>query len=208
MNTTGISYRSGMRITVRRLTGRDLSRILKLVRQTHVPPWHGWEFLACVRSHQLVGYVAEMRDQLVGFALCTPMRQVEAPPTSRLAALGSFLCRLLSRHLPIPVGVNLVDLIVSGEWSRSQAEQALLEHLDRELRRRGDPIRVVVPETKLGAQLFLRQAGYRALRVLHDYFGNEDGYLMERQAGGGAGAVDSSVRARLPGKEVATYAKQ
>jgi ribosomal protein S18 acetylase RimI-like enzyme len=208
MNTTGIPYSSGLRITVRRLSGRDLSRILTLVRQTQTPPWHGWEFLACVRSHQLVGCVAEVGDQLVGFALCTPVRQMEAPLPSRLAALRSFLCRLLSRHLPIPVCVNLVDLMVCGEWSRSQAEQALLEQLDRELRRRGNPIRVVVPETKLGAQLFLRRTGYRALRVLHDYFGNEDGYLMERQAGGCAAEVDSSTRARLPGKEVAPCAKR
>lgn len=208
MNTSSIPFSSGMRIKVRRLIGRDLSRILQVVRTTQASPWRGWEFLACVRSQQLVGCVAEVRDQLVGFVLCTPVRQTEAPRPSRWATLRSFLCRLLSKPLPTPVCVNLVDLVVCGEWSRLQAEQALLEQLDHDLQRRGDPVRVVVPETTLEAQLILRRAGYRAIRVLHDYYGNEDGYLMERRASGCAVATDSSPGARLPARGVAPCANR
>jgi ribosomal protein S18 acetylase RimI-like enzyme len=89
----------------------------------------------------------------------------------------------------------MLDLLVSDERFQPQAEQALLEQLDRELRRRADRVRIVVPETKLRAQLFLREAGYRATRVFHEHFGNEDGYLMESQGSGCATETSPRLRA-------------
>ena len=37
---------------------------------------------------------------------------------------------------------------------------------------------VVLPESNLAVQLFLRNAPYRAVRVLRGYYGDEDGYFM------------------------------
>jgi hypothetical protein len=41
-------------------------------------------------------------------------------------------------------------------------------------------VEVVVPETCLAAQLFMRDAGYRATAVLRGFFLVEDGYRMVR----------------------------
>jgi hypothetical protein len=42
-------------------------------------------------------------------------------------------------------------------------------------------VEVVVPESCLTVQLFLREAGYRATEVLHGDYGTEDGYRMVKQ---------------------------
>lgn len=175
---------SGARVKVRRLGVRDLAAIVRVVRQTQTQPWRGWEFLACVRPTEIVGCVAEARGRLVGFALCTPVRHKEENLShGRLESIRSFCRRLLGKRLPIPACLNLLDVVVCGEWSRSQVEQSLLEELDQDLRRHEEPVLIIVPETKLRVQLFLHEAGYQAMRVLHDYFGDEDGYAMERFAG-------------------------
>jgi ribosomal protein S18 acetylase RimI-like enzyme len=176
---------NGARVKVRRLSVRDLAEIVRMVRQTQTQPWRGWEFLACVRPGEIVGCVAEARGRLVGLALCTPVRHKEENvPRGRLEAFFGLCRRLVGKHLPIPAYLNLLDVVVSGEWSRSQAERALLEELDKELRRQGNAVQMIVPETKLAVQLFLHEAGYQATRVLHDYFGDEDGYMMVRSAVG------------------------
>jgi ribosomal protein S18 acetylase RimI-like enzyme len=177
MKTTEANNAKRPTIKVRRLAQRDLPYILKWARQAQ--PWRGWEFLASVRSNEILGCVAEDRGRFVGFVLCTPVRPMEATPPGRFAAICGFLRGLLGTQLPRPVCVNLLDVRVGEEWSGGPAGTALLDQLDRDLRRMGSPIRIVVPETHLAVQLFLRGAGYVALRVLHDYFSGEDGYLME-----------------------------
>ncbi len=180
---------NGARIKVRSLGARDLAEVVRVVRQTQAQPWRGWEFLACVRPVEIVGCVAEARGRLVGFALCTPVRHKEEnAPHGRFDAIRSLCRRLVGKRLPIPACLNLLDVVVCGEWSRSQAERVLLEEMDQGLRRHGQPVQIIVPETKLGAQLFLHEAGYQATRVLHEYFGDEDGYVMERS---GAEATDN-----------------
>jgi hypothetical protein len=171
-----------MRVKVRRLGCRDLPEIVRIVRQTQAQPWRGWEFLACVRPSEIVGCVAEIRGRLVGFALCTPVRPRENPPRRRLESFRDFFRRLMGKRELGLVCMNLLDVVIGNESSRSPAEQALLEQVVRALRQLGDPVQVIVPETKLAVQLFLHEAGYQATRVLHGHFGDEDGYLMEHSA--------------------------
>jgi hypothetical protein len=167
--------------------------VLQIVKQIQASPWRGWAHLACARPGETLRAVAEVRDRLIGFVLCTPVQQTDDARRGRIAAVCGFLRRLVGRGRG-PACVNLLDVVVCGEGSRGQAEQALLVQLDHDLRRGGGPVRVVVPETKLATQLFLRGAGYRALRVLHDYFGDEDAYLMEWQA-------EKPVAARAPQRQ-------
>src|SRR5262249_51127666 len=72
----------------------------------------------------------------------------------------------------------LIGLCVAAEWPRPAVERALLGQLEQELRRLGDRIQVVVPESNLSAQLLLHGVGYRATQVLRGRYGSEDGYLM------------------------------
>src|SRR5689334_22823849 len=120
-----------VRARVRRLGCRDLPAIVRVVRQTQAQPWRGWEFLACVRASEIVGCVAEIRGRLAGFALCTPVRTRESAPRGRLGSVRDFCRRLMGKHEAGPVCVNLLDVVIAGEWSRSSAERALLEMMDR-----------------------------------------------------------------------------
>ena len=44
-------------------------------------------------------------------------------------------------------------------------------------------IEVTVPESNLAVQLLMRDAGYKARGVQREYYGSEDGYLMELRRG-------------------------
>ena len=61
--------------------------------------------------------------------------------------------------------------------SRSTRERIL----DQGLWRAACSIQILVPETNLPLQLFLRAVGYKAIRVAREWFDSEDAYLMERQ---------------------------
>jgi len=77
----------------------------------------------------------------------------------------------------------LLDLVVGSDPVLAVVEQVLLRRLLEDLERSWGRVPVVVPERNLAAQVFLRNARYRAVRVLRGHFGDEDGYLMT--AGGG-----------------------
>jgi hypothetical protein len=161
---------------------RDLGSVLRLTRQAQALPWRGWDFLATMRPGEIGGAVAEAERRLQGFVLWTPVRPADTAPSGRFAAVCDFLRGLVGRRAAKPVCVNLLDLQVCDHGAGASVEQELLESLDRDLRRTGSPVRIVVPETLLAVQVFLRGAGYVATRVLHDYFGDEDGYLMASEA--------------------------
>jgi ribosomal-protein-alanine N-acetyltransferase len=91
-------------------------------------------------------------------------------------AHGRVVASLALVVTPEPRHVELLNVAVAPLWRRRGLGRALLEHLARD---RPGLIQATVPESNLPAQLLLRVAGYRAVRVLRGYFGTEDGYLLE-----------------------------
>jgi ribosomal protein S18 acetylase RimI-like enzyme len=75
------------------------------------------------------------------------------------------------------------NIAVLPEWHRQGIGRALLEEIHQAFRQSGDDIQATVPETNLPVQLFLRDAGYKAVRVVPGCFGSEDGYVMQRSNG-------------------------
>jgi ribosomal protein S18 acetylase RimI-like enzyme len=70
---------------------------------------------------------------------------------------------------------------VASDWRRQGIARALAKQFEpRPFRQADCCIQAAVPETDLATQLLLRSAGYKAVRVLREYFVNEDAYLMER----------------------------
>src|SRR5439155_5065998 len=88
-------------------------------------------------------------------------------------------------HLPIPPGqptcFNLRHVAVAEKWQRRGVARTLLRHLYQRLRHTEDRIEARVPETRLSAQLLLKDSGYKAVKVLRGYFTDEDAFLMERR---------------------------
>jgi ribosomal protein S18 acetylase RimI-like enzyme len=70
---------------------------------------------------------------------------------------------------------------VAAEWLRHGIGRAPLEELHHQFPEPGDTLLAKVPETNLPAQLFLRDTGYEAVRLLPGYHDGKDGYVVERQ---------------------------
>jgi ribosomal protein S18 acetylase RimI-like enzyme len=162
-------------LVVRRITRRDLARLRELAQESGISAWSDRN-LAILRPRDAIGWLAEVDRKVVGFVVCRVLREH--------AASGGFMRRLAGRlgaamsGIRQPLRVDLLELSVNEH--AGDVERTLLEHLHLELRRAPAGVRIVVPETNLTAQLYLRDAWYRATRVLPGYCGSEDGYLMVR----------------------------
>jgi ribosomal-protein-alanine N-acetyltransferase len=144
-------------LTIRLMFNRDLARVLEIERRSPGEHWTRKDFLPVFHAADTDGWVAEADGRIVGFMIF----QVQNAGGSRLVVLR--------------------NIAVAPYWRRSGVGRAMLERLDEKLRGAEDRIQAVVAESNLPAQLFLRAAGYKAVRVLRGHFGSEDGYLMERR---------------------------
>jgi len=126
-----------------------------------------------------VGWVAEVRGRGAGSLVCAlVLPKADPPSTHSLPRLTHFLENLFGRPKKLPVRVELLRYEVNGGPAGEAVERALLRRLLGELQSDWSRVPVVVPERCLAAQVALRGARYRAVRVLHAYFGDEDGYLL------------------------------
>jgi ribosomal protein S18 acetylase RimI-like enzyme len=173
-----MSDTSTIPLALRPLAGRDLPQVAQIAQKTHQLPWTERDSQIILQPEGTLGWVAEAAHRLAGFVLCTVTRPREPAASRILPTLARFFRGLFEKREPRTLHAKLVDLCVAAEWPQSIVERALLEQLERDLRRMGDHIQIVVPESSLPAQLFLHQAGYQANQVLRGYYGCEDGYLL------------------------------
>jgi ribosomal protein S18 acetylase RimI-like enzyme len=164
--------------TLRKMGRLDLPRLVGIEEQTPAPHWTRQDFLTAFQVGR--GAVSEVNGQTVGFVIY----QVTPPLDGMgLAAVKKLLRLCLPRRrgarIP-PRHVDLLHIAVLPEWQRQGIGRALLEEIHRAFRQSGDDIQATVPETNLPVQLFLRDAGYKAVRVVPACFGSKDGYVMQR----------------------------
>jgi ribosomal protein S18 acetylase RimI-like enzyme len=153
--------------------------VLQLVkRQMQQTPVKNDELELALDAGEMMGQIATAGKQIVGFVLCTVTQRTGPAPGRAARWLWRFFPRLRGRRSRQPIQVHWLEVVVDVEWPQEEVERALLTELDQELRKQAACIQVVVPETDLQAQLFLRDGGYRATEVLHGYYGGEDGYRM------------------------------
>jgi ribosomal protein S18 acetylase RimI-like enzyme len=163
------------RLNIRNMAERDLLQVLEIGQQSPPPEWDCRDFFATLYAHDSISLVAEGRQQVLGFVICAGSQ-----PGGRTRLLGRIVRSLIGEGPP-PVRLSLMNLAVAAEWQRRGIARGLLSALEERLQA-GDRIRAVVPESNLPLQLTLRSAGYRAQRVIRDYFFlDEDAYVMERQ---------------------------
>ncbi len=169
------------RVIFGKLDWLHLPQLLDIEEQAPAPRWIRQDFLAAFQADGTSSALAEISGRIVGFAL---FKVTPPPDGTGLEGIKRLLrwcwpwnpgARLSPRH------VDLLRIGVLPEWQRQGIGRTLLEELDQEFRQSGDLIRAIVPETNLPVQLLLRDAGYKAVRILPAYHGSEDGYVMERQ---------------------------
>jgi ribosomal protein S18 acetylase RimI-like enzyme len=180
MTTATFTKRSPF--VLRRIGRRDLSQVLLAAWQTRFSSWALPDFHTLLQSHEVLGWIAEDGKQVVGSLLCILIRKAEPTKHPWMEFLHRIRRRVLGQAPAPPASVHVLDLVVNPWWPQQQVEQALLERLAQKLYSLGRSVRIIVPETALPVQLFLRSAGCRATRILREHYSpEEDGYLMEWQ---------------------------
>jgi len=142
------------KLQIRWMIRKDLSEVLKIESQSFEFPWTEDDFLAFLRQRNCIGVVAEQDGEVVGF----------------------MVYELLKSR------IHILNFAVSTELRRSglgsQMIRKLITKLSPHHRKR---IVLEIRETNLPAQLFFRENGFRAVRVLKNYYeaAEEDAYVMQ-----------------------------
>ena len=140
-------------VHIRWMIRRDMAEVLAVENHSFEFPWTEDDFIRCLRQRNCIGMVAEYDEQVVGFMIYELHK-------NRLHILNFSVHEGFRRR---GVGRQMVDKLF-GKLSQQRRNHILLE----------------VRETNLAAQLFFRNMGFRAIRVLRDFYDDtvEDAYLM------------------------------
>jgi ribosomal protein S18 acetylase RimI-like enzyme len=145
--------------TLRWLITADLPAVLQIADDCLGPQWTMEDFQECFRSLDTIGKVVEMHGSVIGFLIYQLDRDAHE--------------------------VIIKSVAVAPDWQRHGVGLSMISSLDRKLTQGYDRVSAMVPEGNLVLQLLLRSAGFRAVRVLRRYYGDEDAYLMEKSKGTG-----------------------
>lgn len=141
-------------VHIRWMIRRDMPEVLDIENHSFEFAWTEEDFIRCLRQRNCIGMVAEHDERVVGFMIYELHK-------NRLHILNFAVHPEFRRH---GVASGMVRKLV-GKLSPQRRNRILLE----------------IRETNLGAQLFFREAGFRAISVLRDFYEDspEDAYLMQ-----------------------------
>jgi [ribosomal protein S18]-alanine N-acetyltransferase len=139
-------------IRIRWMTYADMLDVLAIEKMSFDSPWGEDDFIRCLRQRNCIGVVAVRDSRVVGYMVYE---------------LGQ--------------PMRLLNIAVHRAYRRNGVGIHLLEWLISRLQERRNRLDVTVRETNLGAQLFFRSQGFKAIEVLRNIFEDtdEDAYLME-----------------------------
>lgn len=144
-----IVCKSGLKI--RWMVRRDLRDVLAIEREAFDSPWTRRDFVTTLGRVTAFGMVAEWYGRIVGF----------------------MIYELAKRRF------HLLNMAVAAEHRRQGVGSHMLAFLQSELKpKQIQAITVEVGDRNLGAHLFLRANGFRAVAVVPNYFDEppEDAY--------------------------------
>ena len=149
-----LSEKKDLRVHIRWMIRRDMPEILDIEGRAFEFPWSEEDFVRCLRQRNCIGMVSEYGEQVAGFMIYELHK-------TRLHILNFAVHPDFCQR---GVGTQMVHKLV-GKLSHQRRTRILLE----------------VRERNLPAQLFFRNAGFRAISVLRDFYEDtvEDAYLME-----------------------------
>lgn len=168
------------RLTLRWMVQHNLPHVLQIERQVDALQWRQQDFLDVFQSGDTAGWVAEMNGHVVGFLIYKAITHPEIADPDLSSPLP-FSVPVRENPVLKPLQISILNLAVALAWQRRGIGRALVEKLAQKLRQPGDCIQVSVPETHLHLQLLLREAGFKAMKVLRGYCGDVDAYLFKRQ---------------------------
>jgi ribosomal-protein-alanine N-acetyltransferase len=141
-------------VHIRWMIRRDMPEVLDIENRSFEFAWTEEDFIRCLRQRNCIGMVAEHDERVVGFMIYELHK-------NRLHILN-FAVHSDFRRCGVATG--MIRKLV-GKLSPQRRNRILLE----------------IRETNLAAQLFFREAGFRAISVLREFYEDspEDAYLMQ-----------------------------
>ena len=151
MNTT--APKNG-HLRLRGMMHDDLPDVLEIEADIFVHPWSEQDFIDHLEDYESVTVVIEDESEIVGY-LVLGLDGKEMEICS---------CVVAPSHQRQGLGTLMIRRLTTG----------LAAH-------RWERLFVRIPERNLGALLFFRRCGFRAVAILREYLGNgQDVYVMER----------------------------
>lgn len=144
-------------VHIRWMIRRDMPEVMRTERASFEFSWTEDDFLRCLRQRNCIGMVAEQGDRVAGFMIYELHRT-----------------RLHLLNFAVHPGARRTGI---GRLMVGKLVYKLTSH-------RRQKITLAVRERNLAAQMFFRAHGFKATRLLHDYYedSGEDAYQMELQA--------------------------
>ncbi|NLF71302.1 MAG: ribosomal protein S18-alanine N-acetyltransferase [Candidatus Anammoximicrobium sp.] len=133
---------------------RDMPEVLDIENRSFEFAWTEEDFIHCLRQRNCIGMVAEHDERVVGF----------------------MIYELHKNRL------HVLNFAVHPEFRRRGVARGMIRKLIGKLSpQRRNRILLEIRETNLAAQLFFRDAGFRAISVLREFYEDtpEDAYLMQ-----------------------------
>jgi ribosomal-protein-alanine N-acetyltransferase len=163
--------KSQLPVHIRWMIRRDMPEVLAIESQCFEFPWSEEDFIRCLRQRNCIGMVAEHNERVVGFMIYELHK-------NRLHILNFAVHEQMRRRR---VGSQMVKKLAS-KLSRDRRSRIMLE----------------IRETNLSAQLFFREAGFRAISVLRAFYDDtpEDAYLMQFRYSAAATAATEAAEAQ------------
>ncbi len=145
-----------IRVHIRWMIRRDMPEILDIEAKVFEFPWLEEDFILCLRGRNTIGMVAEHNNTVVGFMIYELSKLSKAR-------------------------IHVVNFVVAPDCQRQSVGTQMVAKLISKLsNQRYTCITLEVRETNLGAQMFFRTCGFRAVSVLRNFYEDtpEDAYLM------------------------------
>ena len=142
-----------MVISVRWLINRDYPQVLEIEEGCFEFPWLRVDFVRCLRDRDVTGLVAECNEEVVGYIIYECCKNY----------------------------FHVLNLAVRSDFRGQGVGRGLVERIFKKLSvERRDRVLVEVRDGNLGAQLFLRSLGFKATKVLYNFYEDteDDAYLF------------------------------
>ena len=142
------------RVHIRWMIRRDTPAVLNIEAASFENPWSEDELIRTLRHREVIGMVAELADEVVGVMIYELHK-------NRLHLIKFAVAPQARRQ---GIGSTMIEKLVS-KLSHDRRNRIMLE----------------VSESNLAALLFFKSQGFRAIKILRDYYEDttEDAYLMQ-----------------------------
>ena len=129
-------------IGIRWMIHADMEQIYEIENESFVYPWDEHTFHQCLRQRNTIGLSVEHRECVIGFMIYETHK----------------------RHF------RLTNFAVHPHYRRQGVGTQMIQKLIGKLSQRRPNLVLEVSEMNLPGQLFFRELGFKAIKILHDFY--------------------------------------